>query len=605
MGRTLLGPTVAGITAACIASAWLGGCSSASGPPLPEKFEERSPVAGAHAGPPVDQGQTGSARFVHALLDAYDAEAAMGVAAFLDGFYRAPASRGYEESIERVLAALYGAGFGGEGGFDLAVARRPMAAAAWTPVSARLAAVAGEQAVREAVKRGMKRRPGDTREFEMMRFDEERDLNRVMLPVGAPSCSLEGPLGLGLDGVEPGRVLLTDRPLRAVEQAAVEAGAIAIISDYVFPYCVDPTGEKRDYDAVFCDEVRAGSTIPSFQVSQRVGATLRTAAQVGTRVRLEAKVRREERPLRTVLATIEGAERPEEVVFILGHVDGAGANDNAAGAAGVIELALSMKRLIEAGTLDRPRRSVCFVFGTETGAGVTAMEESGGTPVAAIVADMIAADAAKTGATCLLERGWDPASVFPLPPDEHTPWSSAAPVPGGPMVPHGLSIICREALIDVSYAEVARGGRAWTTGEHPWEGGGDQVSFLVDGIASSLIWHFTDFTFHTSLDRMDMVDSDELRRTAVAIGAAALAVADARPMDLERHLDTLNLERRLRLDAVVREEAGPEAEELWKAWFKGARFWLKALTAGEALPEADPLVFTVSPEPEGDDGSEE
>lgn len=600
MRATLLAPAVAGI-----AAAFLGACSSASGPPLPEKFEQRSPVAGAHDGPPVDQGQTGSARFVHPLLDAYDAEAAMGVAVFIDGFYRAPASRGYEESIERVLAALYGAGFGATDGFKLSVPRRPMEAMAWTPVSARLTAVASGQAVDEAAKRGVKPRAGSGREIELMRFDTERDVHRAMLPLGAPSCSLEGPLGLGLDEVEPGRVLLTDRPLKVVEQAAVEAGAIAIISDYVFPYCVDPTGSKRDFDAVFCDEVRPGSTIPSFQVSERIGATLRTAAQVGTRVKLEAEVRREERLLRTVLATIEGAERPEEVVFVLGHVDGAGANDNAAGAAGVVELAVSMKRLIEAGTLDPPRRSVCFVFGTETGAGATAVEESGGVPVAAIVADMIAADAGETGAICLLERGWDPASVFPLLPDEHTPWASVVPVPGGPMVPHGLSIICREALIDVSYAELARGGQAWETGEHPWEGGGDQQSFLVEGVASSLFWHFTDFTFHTSLDRMDMVDPEELRRTAVAVGAAALAVADARPMDLERHLDTLNLERRVRLDAVVREEAGPEAEKLWKAWFKGARFWLKALTAGEALPEAEPLRFSVAPEAAGADDSGE
>lgn len=112
---------------------YLGGCASSSGPPLPEKFEQRSPVAGAHDGPPVDQGQTGSARFVHGLLDVYDAEAAMGVATFLDGFYRAPASEGYEESIERVLAALYGAGFGATEGYELSTPRRSMGAPAWTP----------------------------------------------------------------------------------------------------------------------------------------------------------------------------------------------------------------------------------------------------------------------------------------------------------------------------------------------------------------------------------------------------------------------------------------------------------------------------------------
>ncbi|MGB0333430.1 MAG: hypothetical protein ACPGPE_16600, partial [Planctomycetota bacterium] len=124
---------------------------------------------------------------------------------------------------------------------------------------------------------------------------------------------------------------------------------------------------------------------------------------------------------------------------------------------------------------------------------------------------------------------------------------------------------------------------------------GDHAMFLSRGVAAALIWHFTDFTFHTSFDRMDMVDPAELRRTAVAIGAAALAVADAQPMDLERHLDSLNLEQRARLDAVVRAEAGPEAEQLWKDWFRGARFWLKALTAGEPLVPAQPLRVEAAP----------
>jgi len=581
------------------AAALLGGCAASSGPPLPEKFEQRSPVLGGHNGPPVDQGQTGTARFVNPLLDAFDSEAAISVATFLDGFYRTPGNDGYDESIERVIAALYGGGFGASSGFDLSVARKGVGPG-WNPVSASISAVAGRRAVAEAAKRGVKARPGAARVVELMGFENPSDRHRVMLPVGAPSCDLQGPIAVGLTEVEPGRVLLTDRPLKAVQKEAVEGGAVAIVSDYILPYCVDPTGDKRDYDAVFCDEVDpAAEGIPSFQVSPRVGAALRNAANVGTQLKLEARVRVEARPLRTILATIEGAERPEEVVFILAHIDGAGANDNAAGAGGVAELALAMKRQIEAGELARPRRSVCFVFGTERGAGAAAMEENGGQPVAAIVADMIAADAAKTGAICLLERGWDPANYFLLPPDEHTPWDGGEQAVGD-IVPHGLSIICREALIDVSYAEVARGKGSWTTGEHPWEGGGDHDVFLARGVASALIWHFTDFAFHTSLDRMDMIDPGELRRTAVAVGAAALAVADAQPMDLERHLDTLNLERRARLDAVVRAEAGPAAEQLWKDWFRGARFWLKALTAGEPLVPARPLDVPLASAPEPD-----
>jgi len=579
-------------------AATLGACGSSAGPPLPEKFAQRSPVVGDHDGPPVDQDQTGTARFVHPLLDAFDTDAAISIAAFLDGFYRAPASDGYDESIDRIIAALFGAGYGAADGYDLSVATREMETPSWTPRSARLSATASDAAIAEARKKGVKRREGEGLEVELVRFEDPRDPSRVMLPVGAPGCDLEASLAVGLEALEPGQVLLTDRPLRAVEPAAAEAGAVAIISDYLYPYCVDPSGEKRDYDAIFSDQVRPGSTTPSFHVSQRVGALLRRASELGTMVHLEAEVSTQARPLRTVIATIAGSERPEEVVFVLGHVDGAGANDNAAGAGGVAELALAMKRAIEAGAMERPRRSISFVLGVEIGAGSVAVEEVGGAPVAAIVADMIAADAEATGAMALLERGWDPGAVHPLLPDAHTPWG-AGEVAVADIVPNGLAIICREALIAESYAEAARGGSRWTTREHPWEGGGDLDAFLATGRAAALFWHFTDYTFHTSLDRMDMVDPEELRRTAVAVGSAALAVADARPLDLERHLDTLNLELRTRMDAALREEAGPEVERLWKEWFRGARFWLKALTAGEPLPEPAGLTEPAVPEDQG------
>jgi hypothetical protein len=144
----------------------------------------------------------------------------------------------------------------------------------------------------------------------------------------------------------------------------------------------------------------------------------------------------------------------------------------------------------------------------------------------------------------------------------------------------------RQALIDVAQHEgVQQAGAApWETREHPWEGGSDHDTYLANGVAACLLWHFTDFTFGTSLDRMGNVDSAELRRSAVAILAGTLAVADARPTDLERHLSTLNLERQMRLDAVVRGEAGEELLLRWKAWLDQARFWLHAVCLGVSLP---------------------
>ena len=134
----------------------------------------------------------------------------------------------------------------------------------------------------------------------------------------------------------------------------------------------------------------------------------------------------------------------------------------------------------------------------------------------------------------------------------------------------------------------ARGGSPWSTREHPWEGGSDHDAFLDRGIAAALVWHFTDFSYSTSLDRIDHVDPAELQRTTVAIGAAALAVADLRTEDLQRHLDSLNLAAKVRMDAA-RAEGNLSLQEAWKDWFDGARFWLRALAGGNELPDLDPL----------------
>jgi hypothetical protein len=58
-----------------------------------------------------------------------------------------------------------------------------------------------------------------------------------------------------------------------------------------------------------------------------------------------------------------------------------------------------------------------------------------------------------------------------------------------------------------------------------------------------------------------------------------MAVADARPSDLKRYLDSLKLERRMRLRAASELPTG-ELTELWVEWFDATRFWLRALCLG-------------------------
>ena len=187
-------------------------------------------------------------------------------------------------------------------------------------------------------------------------------------------------------------------------------------------------------------------------------------------------------------------------------------------------------------------------------------------------------------AIALLERMPDPGAVHPIPPDVHTPWGAGTVDPES-LLPNGLAVIARCAMVDVGLLE----GGSWQTADHPWEGGSDHDVFIQRGIPAALFWHFTDFTYHTSIDRLDMVDGEELRRTTVALLGTAMALASPQPADLDRYVRSLKLEEDVRVAAAL--EAGEEElAESWTDWCLGARMWLRAeclpgVEHGDPLPE--------------------
>lgn len=132
---------------------------------------------------------------------------------------------------------------------------------------------------------------------------------------------------------------------------------------------------------------------------------------------------------------------------------------------------------------------------------------------------------------------------------------------------------------------VAAREKNWQWGEHPFEGGSDHVVFLRRGVPSALVWHFPDWTYHTSLDRLEMVDAEELVRSATVVLAAALAVADARPKDLDGLLRSLRIEVQLRSAAAA--EAGDERlPAMWRAHEASAREELRRWCLGMDTPSA-------------------
>jgi len=564
--RPFVGPSslvlLAGALGACrteLSDAELIGLSSAA---------TQAPVAVAatsmgHRGPPVAAGPGGPARFARALWTTFSADDALAVTVFADGFYRAPGNEGFEATLTEVERCLRAAGFGARPELELQVIETPLRGTAWTPRRARLALVqAGEERVLHA-------------------FDAPADRDRTMLPVGAPSASVEGRLVTRVEDAVAGTALLLEHGFGgAVLRKAAEQGAVLAIASDLADYNVDPSGQDRHLEAIGFRSVRSPSPIAVVQVSPRTATLLRAAAADATaRVRFEAQVETAERKLRTLVATVVGAQHPGEAVPLVAHVQEPGACDNASGIGTLVEGARSLARLIEAGEVERPARSIAFVFGDEMEQSRVWLEHSGRRATAAIAADMTGESRVATGAEPLLERGPDPGALKPLPPDVHTAWGGGnagrSEVPESDLHPNGVALVLRCALVDV--AGVAGG---WPTGEHPFEGGSDHVVFLEAGVPSALLWHFPDWAYHTGADRMEHVDAGEMKRTGCALLAAALALANPLPSDLERYLRGHKLEIDLRVDAALQAREAALAAR-WKTWGDDVRQWLRELCLGE------------------------
>jgi len=514
--------------------------------------------AGDHTGPPVATGGTGTARFARFVYPAFRRDRALATVKFADRFYREAGNEGFEAVLDHLRAELEKAGYGEQDHLRLEFFETPMDSPAWTPRRGRIVLkLAGAE------------------DLTLHEFSRPEDRDRTLLPRHALGAKVEGRVCLRIEDVQAGTVLVTaDPPSGALLRRAGNAGAVAVLSAALAPYNVDPTPAQRHLDAIPYKSVPPDCPLPVGMISPRSLAAIRDAAnsRKEARVAFEADVEFARRPLRTLVATVEGSRQPELAVVLPAHVQEPGACDNASGVGTLLENARVLVELMEKGDLDRPLRSIAFVWGEEMEQSRVWLEKSGRTAIAAVAVDMTGESKKETGAEALLERTPDPGAVDVLPPDEHTAWGSS-PVEAASLAGTGLSLVARCALVDVGNLSVR-----WATREHPYEGGSDHAVFLGRGVPAVLFWHFPDFAYHTSLDRMSHVDRDEMRRTGSAILVTALAVADARPFDMDRYLGSLRIEQEMRLAACG--EGRQETAELWKAWCKAARLWLAGLCLG-------------------------
>ncbi len=489
-----------------------------------------------------------------------------GVDRHLEGL--AGARRGLESeapagAIDEVIKALSQAGFGAREGLELQVFESEREV--WVGEHAQITLhLLGEP----------------IQVLHQFRSGDDRD--SAMLPCNAPSADVRGSIVLGLDNLKRGEILLTRQPLQLVMEAARDAGAAGIL---LCPSSETPEVEPDGWvDAIALGCVSPGCSIPVAHISSRVFSILEELAGTqAAEVSMQAEVSWSQRRKRMIAATLVGAELPQEEVLLVASRQGMGARSSCSSAAGLLGAALACSRGIERGELPVPRRSLTFLWGETGAAGATGewwLSVTPRTVLSVLCAERLGAVGPRGEYECVLERTPDP-GLDRMPealPSGIGDQAVASPEPqwNGLMIPNGLAVLARMALVDV--------GLALGTGasnELPWQGGGMVDVFQAAGIPTVRLRGTASPLNGTSLEWTVPVRSETLRAVCVAWVAAGLAVADAGGLDLERLVDSVLRERYERQGAVAQDGQGDAGARAWGDWSSGARRWMAQLCSGE------------------------
>ncbi len=312
-----------------------------------------------------------------------------------------------------------------------------------------------------------------------------------------------------------------------------------------------------------------------FNLTNRQGSTLRDLLASGRKVVVRGQVRGiglESYEMDVVVAKIPGAETPEEVLVVSAHLDHPKelANDNASGSAATLDMAATLKALIDSGRLPRPKRSIHFLWVPEyygTMAYIDAHPEVvgaeyGGTYLANINMDMVGENLELLHTVMRITR---------------TP----------PSLPSAVNdvVASMAAMVDGMEIRTPRGSLSrFNYRISSYSGGSDHNMFIDRKVPGMMFYHSPDYTHHTSEDTPDKVDPVELERseiiatssllylsnldrqqaldTAFAVSAAGAERLGQANLRAQRHLDTASPETAARVWAeaenIVRQSAQQE-----------------------------------------------
>ena len=341
--------------------------------------------------------------------------------------------------------------------------------------------------------------------------------------------------------------------------AVLKYGAAAVVC-YLNDERAEEYPDMLQYTGMWPRTEELGRVTFGFNLTNRQGERLRGLLESGQRVVLQGRVSGiglEPYFMDVVVAHIPGSERPQEELVFSAHLDHPkeSANDNASGSAAILDIARSMKQLIDEGRMPRPQRSFRFLWVPEWYGTMAYIDKHpemtgprlGGSYLANMNLDMVGEHPELLHSRMLITR--TPASL---------PSAVNDVVENMAQMVERMNIRTpRGSLSEFNYRVT------------PYSGGSDHMMFIDREIAGVMFTH-SDYTHHTSEDTPDKVDPVELERSEIIATASLLYLAnldERQAVDLVFLASANGLER---LGAAARaarrslyDAGGPPPERAW------------------------------------------
>jgi hypothetical protein len=315
-------------------------------------------------------------------------------------------------------------------------------------------------------------------------------------------------------------VLATGRAKLVHEQAVYKHGAAGVITDTI-TYEMPNVRESLDipdahaYQSIWPTAKEQDKVTFGFSLSKRQGNQLRALLKKGKTVKLKAKVDAQLFPGNTdvVTATIQGKQKPNEEIFLVAHLchPKQSANDNASGSGSLLEIARTIMALINSGKIPQPARTIRFFWVPETlgtAAYLSHHEDTFNRFVAGINLDMVGQNQELCKSALNLDRTPDSCPSY--------------------LNDYVYSLI-KQSIKEFDTVTVFGSSSTFRYNTTTFSGGSDHAEFTNSTIGAPCVMliQWPDLYYHTSMDTVDKVSEDSLKRVGWIATMAALTLANA------------------------------------------------------------------------------